>query len=311
MQTIEVTPYQNVQKILDDKQTMLKSDEVTQIVFTRGHYYQRLHIVGQHLEIKSMGPVVIDYALGADALGHNQTFNTATVLVEGEHILFNGLTFQNSAGLGSKVGQAVAVYANGDHIDFTNCSFLGFQDTVCFGPIIHMNRDNTVPDTPVAHRKLKDARYQLNDCYIEGNIDYIFGGGSVWIKNSTIQSLLSKTDPEEGYVCAPCTDQERKFGFIFDHCRIMTAPGVQNHFLGRPWRPYAKAYYVDCQLGEGINSQGWHLWGDDPHSADVADFREYDCQPSGKRPSWAKVYGKEDQQLMKEIDEYFNGEQHQ
>ncbi len=45
------------------------------------------------------------------------------------------ITFENSSGFGKQVGQAIAVYAEGDYITFKNCRMLGHQDTLFTGPL--------------------------------------------------------------------------------------------------------------------------------------------------------------------------------
>lgn len=57
---------------------------------------------------------------------------------------------------GGAVGQqAVALRIEGDYAQFTSVAFLGAQDTLYD----------------------KKGRHYFKDCYIEGSIDFVFGGG--------------------------------------------------------------------------------------------------------------------------------------
>lgn len=56
----------------------------------------------------------------------------------------------------AKGAQAVAMRISGDKAAFYNCKFIGFQDTLCDDKGNHL----------------------FKDCYIEGTVDFIFGGAT-------------------------------------------------------------------------------------------------------------------------------------
>src|SRR5882757_485638 len=70
--------------------------------------------------------------------------------IGGHDFYAENITFENSFGAGS---QAVAVLAEADRVVFKHCRFLGWQDTLY----------------------AKNGRQFYRDCYIEGQIDFIFG----------------------------------------------------------------------------------------------------------------------------------------
>ena len=76
-----------------------------------------------------------------------------TVVIQADNFTAENITFENSSGA---VAPAVAVRAMGDKQIFRNCRFLGWQDTLWV-------------DGPRAY---------FMDCYVEGRIDFIFGGGT-------------------------------------------------------------------------------------------------------------------------------------
>ncbi|MBP3950947.1 pectinesterase family protein [Bacillus suaedae] len=77
-----------------------------------------------------------DYALMKDENGRPiGTFATATALFIGNDFTAKNIIFENSAGSGSIVGQAVAAYVDADQMTFENCSFLGQQDTLFLAPL--------------------------------------------------------------------------------------------------------------------------------------------------------------------------------
>lgn len=301
---IKITNNDQIQEVLDDHQEELLAAHPTSIVIEPGIYRERVHLYGNNVTVIGQPPVIITNGLGALALGHNKTFFTATFLCEGQNISLTGLTIVNSAGLGENVGQAVAFYGNGDRFKLHDCAFLGNQDTLCLGPIIQQNRDGSTTETPVKARELLTARYVLTECFIQGNVDYIFGGGSALFEHCRISSTQNGRF-DDGYICAPCTEKQRPFGFVFNQCQIVADRGADGHYLGRPWRRYAKAYYLDCQLAPSLAHSGWHDWAGDPDSTTDCDFRTYGCTPAVRQQSWTRAGDEVPAALQKQLNDYF------
>lgn len=56
-------------------------------------------------------------------------------------------------------------------------------------------------------------------------------------------------------------DQGQKYGYVFYDCRLTADDGVRDVALSRPWRPYAQAVFIRCNLGKHISPVGWNNWG--------------------------------------------------
>lgn len=212
-----------------------------------------------------------DYASKKDSLGKNiGTSGSASIHIYGLYFSASNLTFENSSG---PVGQAVAVWAGGDHTAFINCRFLGWQDTLyTFGSAT--------------------KQFYLN-CYIEGTVDFIFGAATAWFENC---ELFCKSG---GYVTAASTPENVKFGYVFYKCKVTGNAKKQSFALGRPWRPNAKVVYLYCQLGDLIKPEGWDNWGN-PANEKTAYFAEYKNSGPGNTPNsrhqWAFQLTKEQAQ---------------
>ena len=63
------------------------------------------------------------------------TFRTPSVFIDADKFYACNLSFWNEAGQGDQVGQALAGYADGDHLVFENCRFDGHQDTLFAAPL--------------------------------------------------------------------------------------------------------------------------------------------------------------------------------
>lgn len=218
-----------------------------------------------------------------------QTFRTYTALIGANHLHFSNLTFKNEAGKGCAVGQAIALYVDGDCIQFHDCYFLAHQDTLFTGPL---------PPTPIIagsfvgpreHAKRKVGRQYFNNCYIQGDIDFIFGSATAYFEKCILVS-----NPLEGnsYITAASTQQEEPYGYVFESCQLLSEAKAQTVFLGRPWREYAHVAFLNCYMGEHIHPLGWDDWGK-VRAHETVQFVEYNSYGPGatltQRASYAKI----------------------
>jgi len=164
--------------------------------------------------------------------GRNSTFHTYTLRVRGNDFHAENLTVVNSAG---PVGQAVALHVEADRVSFVNVALKGYQDTLYLAG--------------------EGFRSYFDDCYIEGSVDFIFGEGTALFENCEIRSLTN------GFITAASTPEGADYGFVFNRCRLTAADGVDEVYLGRPWRRYAKTVFMNSVLGAHILPAGWDPWG--------------------------------------------------
>ena len=208
------------------------------------------------------------YPGGKDVSGKDKfnTFNSYTVLVQGNDFIAENLTIENTAG---RVGQAVALHVEGDRCLIKNCKLLGNQDTL--------------------YTATEKSRQLYQDCYIEGTTDFIFGEATVVFQNCTIKNLINS------FVTAAATTPRQKFGYVLLNCKLIADTSVHKAFLGRPWRPYAKTVYIHCELGSHILPEGWNPWKGDvmfPDKEKTAYYAEYGNKGAGapikNRVPWSK-----------------------
>lgn len=173
------------------------------------------------------------------------------------------ITFENSSG---DVGQAVAVRIDGDRVKFENCKFLGYQDTL----YLHG----------------KDSRQYYKSCYIEGSVDFIFGGSVGYFENCEIYSKNS------GYLTAASTQKSSQFGFVFKNCNISGSAKKESVYLGRPWRPFSNVVFISCKMSQVIITEGWGYWGRESNKKS-AYYAEYNSTGKGgtaiNRVKWSHL----------------------
>lgn len=207
------------------------------------------------------------------------TFRTATVRTYGNNITLKNLTIMNEAGNGKIAGQALALYTDGDKIMIENCSLYGYQDTVFTGPLPPCNKDgSTTGMGPRGDFPRTKGRHKFKDCFIEGDIDFIFGGAMALFENCEIFSHEATTEisnekkvfqeneegrkiqETKGYITAASTPADQSFGYLFLRCKIISNCPKNSVYLGRPWRDNAKTVFLNCEIGEHIKKEMWHDW---------------------------------------------------
>ena len=229
-----------------------------------------------HANIKmSVGGLDSEAAVKGKPMG---TFRTYTLKVQGSYITLKDITIENNA---AKLGQAVALHTEGDHILVQNCRLLGNQDTVYTG--------------------VGGTRVAFYDCYIEGTTDFIFGPSIAWFQNCEIHSKANS------YITAASTPAGQKYGYVFYKCRLTADKDVDKVYLGRPWRPFAATIFMDCELGKHIRPEGWHNWNN-AKNEETARYAEYGNNGEGastkNRVKWSKQLTKKEAAKVTLLDAF-------
>ncbi len=201
------------------------------------------------------------------------TFRTAAVRIDTHDFTARHLTFQNDAGFGHTVGQALALYVDGDRCYFEDCCLLGSQDTLFTAPLPPKEAQPGGFKGPGQDKPRILGRHCFRDCYLQGDVDFLFGGAVCLFEGCTIFSKKpgDQTPPESpkndvvyGYITAASTPQGRPFGYVLRDCRLVSDCPPGTVYLGRPWREYAKTVFLHCEMGPHIKKEGWQDWGK-PH----------------------------------------------
>ncbi|NLT04183.1 MAG: pectinesterase [Bacteroidales bacterium] len=163
---------------------------------------------------------------------------SATVVVNGSDFFAEGISFENDWGVSKLAGpQALALYTVGDKVILHKCKLRSYQDTYL-----------TTYSQP-------DYRHYLKDCFIEGAVDFIYGGGDVFFDACTIYINRDAG----GYITAPSHAAETKWGYIFMNNTI-DAPKSTLVYFGRPWQNKPKVSFVNTKLGKNVSiyGAGWY-----------------------------------------------------
>ena len=257
--------FTTVQEAINAVPDFRKANRTT-ILIKKGDYKEKVIIPECKINLTLVGEdgakiTYDDYASKPNRFGEEKsTSGSASCYIYAPDVIAENLTFENSSG---PVGQAVACFVSGDRAIFRNCRFLGCQDTLyTYG---------------------YPTRQYYEDCYIEGTVDFIFGKATAVFNRCNIHSR------GDGYVTAPATPEDSKYGYVFHDCKLTGADGVKNVPLSRPWRPYAQAIFINCDLGDHISPAGWNNWGKESNEKTVT-YAEYNSKGPGANPSARAPY---------------------
>ena len=211
-----------------------------------------------------------EYDLGTDQCG--------TVLLTANATGFSaeGITFQNSYNVADHTGEggqtpAVAFGSAADRVYLKDCRFIGRQDTL----YLHG----------------AGSRVQVENCYIEGTVDFVFGDADAYFTNCELH-MAAFAGRDIGYFTAANT-KKGDTGLVFYQCTLTVDDSYGEDStvsLGRPWQTecytesvrtedgtFVMEYdpdrknpsyentassvtFVECTMDSAIQNERWNVW---------------------------------------------------
>jgi pectin methylesterase-like acyl-CoA thioesterase len=110
----------------------------------------------------------------------------------------------------------------------------------------------------------------VNNSYIEGDVDFMWGSGAVYFQNSELKAVTSS-----GYYTQIRNGQGQN-GNVYVNCRLTAADGVTGMYLARidpTVFPYSQVVYINTAMGAHIIPAGWLL--NNATTAPNVQFWEY------------------------------------
>jgi pectinesterase len=181
-----------------------------------------------------------DYAGKADTGGKPlRVERSYSVSIDANDFAAENVTFENTHRISNRTGgkddQAVALSVGGDRAVFRKCRFIGWQDTMY----------------------LRQNRQYFEDCYISGQVDYIFGEATAFFDRCELHCVAKGVA-----ITAAATARVQQYGYVFLSCKITTEP-LSNWIthLGRPLKPSASVTYLNTEMADVVAPEGWDNWG--------------------------------------------------
>ena len=243
-----------------------------QVLIRAGVYKEKVVIHRDHVRLCGEDPekTIVTWNACAKDLhpdgSEKTTFLSATLMTTGRDIEVENLTVRNDAGDGRVVGQAVAVYAAGDRGVWRGCRFIAHQDTLYCGPLrdpdviadIGPRRGCAETYPLVQNGPLTTSRQYFERCFIQGDVDFIFGCYRCWFEECTLFM-----NERGGFYTAANTHRDQPWGFVFHRCRLTGACAPGAGYLGRPWRQYARTLFLACEMDEQVAPEGFCDWDEE------------------------------------------------
>jgi len=122
------------------------------------------------------------------------------------------------------------------------------------------NQDTLLVNAPSASAV---RRLYVRDSYVEGDVDFIFGRGTMVFQNGTVHSLTRGSSSNNGYLTAAATDIGNRYGFLFWGTTLTSNAPARSVYLGRPWHPggdvnaRGQVLYRGVTMGAHIRTDPW------------------------------------------------------
>jgi pectinesterase len=238
------------------------------IFIKNGKYREKITVPSNKPFLQFIGESVANTILSWDDYsgkpmpggGTYGTSNSGTVTISASDVSALNLTIENTTG---DSPQALAISVNTDRVAFKNCRFLGGQDTVLTNG---------------------SGRQYFKDCYIDGTVDFIFGGAQAVFEGCIIYPKTRRDGGSGGYITAANTPAGQAYGYVFRKCYIPANRGLTTYTLGRPWQNSGtpntnpannKVVWISAIMGPNvINPVGWSAW-DSGTNTSVITYAEY------------------------------------
>jgi hypothetical protein len=175
--------------------------------------------------------------------------NRAVVNVDADDFVLENMTVRNTTPYHGS--QAEALRISGNRCVLQNADFCSFQDTL-----------------------LLSGRVYVTNCYVEGDVDFIWGQGVVFFDRCEIKAVHS------GYYVQSRNPAEN-CGYVFSHCQLTESPGVEKCLLARIDAnrfPCSQVAFINCQMGSQVPPVGWEAKGTNTSHLRFQEFHSTDLQ---------------------------------
>ncbi len=204
------------------------SETRTTILVKRGTYAELVVISAEKKKLTLRGEdrKQTIFAATNNAVLNPQRREMVTMLADDFRL--ENITLHNLTPKGGSQAETIRVRA--DRVVFERCDFKSFQDTLRL-----------------------DGRVYVRECYIEGDVDFIWGSGTVYFDLCGIFAV------HDGYLVQSRNGAE-KFGYVFVDCKIDTVSDLKRFVLARidPGRfPHSHVAFINCAMGKFVTPAGW------------------------------------------------------
>ncbi len=213
--------------------------------------------------------------------GHRCSFS---VTADGFHL--EDITLHNTTPKGGS--QAESLDLRADKGVIRHCDFKSFQDTLRI-----------------------NGRVYFDECYIEGDVDFIWGNGVVYFNRCDIRAV------HPGYL-VQSRNKAEKLGYVFVDCTLTAADDVKSYVLARidpKVYPDSHVAFIHCKMGSFVSPAGWVFDGPGKDAPkDHIRFWEFQSMDADGKPldvsqriAGSTQIGKEEADRMRDVKYVLGG----
>jgi pectin methylesterase-like acyl-CoA thioesterase len=101
---------------------------------------------------------------------------------------------------------------------------------------------------------LWSGKIYANDCYVEGNVDFVWGTGAVYFDTCELKTV-GRAGP-----IVQSRNAAADYGYVFVDCKLTADAGITGNILARidaSVYPGSQVAFVNCQMGKHVAPAGW------------------------------------------------------
>jgi pectin methylesterase-like acyl-CoA thioesterase len=231
-------------------------------IFIRNGIYREMVYFAQKNAISFIGEdrkkTILEYA-------NNAKFNSAPgtyrrMVFQADHaddIKISNLTIRNTTPQGGTQAEAIILNGTpGSRAIISDVDLYSYQDTL----------------------QINGQAY-VSNCYIEGDVDFMWGKGPCFFESCECKALRSKAYFSQ--IRNPATNH----GYVYHHCIFDGADGFTGNVLSRidPARfPSSEVVLIDCTMTNAVGDVGWQL--DSKADASNVHFWEFNSHDADGKP---------------------------
>jgi pectinesterase len=223
------------------------------IMIARGTYHEIIHFRaknGMHFHGADRKATIIA-GVNNEKLNGGTAKRALVGIDASADVLFENLTIENLTPQDGSQAEALRMQTC-DKCIVRNADVISLQDTL-----------------------LWSGRVYARDCYIAGNVDFIWGTGTAYFDQCEIKTLGRK-----GYN-VQARNGASAYGYVFVDSKLTSDPGITGNLLGRvdsSVYPASHVAYIDCEMGSHIAAVGWQVTGG---GTSQLRFQEYGSKTPG------------------------------
>lgn len=246
--------YQTIQETL----CAIPYDVPATVHIPGGVYHEKLFSDHKELTLAGSGEesTSIVFEQGAkeiDGDGRQRgAFRSSTAFFSGERLTIRDLNISNFAGVGFKVGSAIALYLDVRQARISHVRLNSFQNTLFLAPLPDGERELG----PRTYAPRRSNEVVVEHSVVSGDVDFLFGGAEALFTDCDLVSL------HPGSVCAP-SGRKGERGFVFFQCRFraeMAGCVEDSVAIMRPWRPEGRVTTISCAFGPHVRRERVAHW---------------------------------------------------